>query len=808
MSRGPGILPGGATLATTEHLPLLEVDAQITYSQPYGIKELSVPTSANSCLVPSAVVNKMCMFVGEISHLCPEEQLQCSYFVALVQVSFGRAHWLPSIIKQFGVWFLSEWCPGDRSCLVSCRKQRESEHSCEAAHPLPKGSQIRSLWKKAMPAHAEVPRWVPPSMSATSTAQWRSVALKSESTLKLQAIPFDPPRCFCRGLDLNPCRKAESPPLPLPFPRGFASGLDPNPHQQRGRVQSIMWQCHIDQQAGTASRESSWAILQCHAASKALVVKPMQFHFSPPFLLGLGCGLVPFSLHFHWSCRRGLSWSITAEVCDLLWPALPGFSNTPGPHMVVKLKNSFMCSKRTVNLRFPYLVYRISGFSCLLGCRIGEAQNPGPGIHTDVQFAVINPTAVLNKAEVISEVGAHVVLASETSATLLTQQSMRGPFQQQGFQCFWGHPVPEQVQTKSSQCKRGLSIGTAVFSKLPGRPSPTPLSPEQEASCRISECFVRVGPVEIKVVVIYGWPTGTPEAAARNNLLLAWAYERVTASSIPAIIGGGFNTPPQSLPVWNSFAQLGWVEAGQFVAQAFGYNLPNTCKGATRNDTFILPPVLQQFVVGADVLSEAMLFDSHAPMRLMMRFPGRLPPVLHWKLPKAFSDFDLPVPELSKAYQSPSRTNCCLAEVADDQGLVALRTWSAAVEEAASSVLCARAAQEPHLQWPTSLPTAYSGRCRPRERVERIMPQLPRRARSGHPEPCSESTSIRSKQKLRQWRRLHVLQQGVRKLQSSVQGPAYTVLLRPQDTRVDFLLGFSLGLNFLSCPFSCPAWTV
>ena len=132
---------------------------------------------------------------------------------------------------------------------------------------------------------------------------------------------------------------------------------------------------------------------------------------------------------------------------------------------------------------------------------------------------------------------------------------MKYPFRQQGYRCFWGAPVPEQVQTKTGTCKRGLSVGTAIFSRLPGRPSPRALSPEQEASCRISECFVKLGPMEVRVVVVYGWPSGTPDMAARNHQLLAWAYDRVTSSQIPAIVGGDFNMLPQNLPIWNAFSQ-------------------------------------------------------------------------------------------------------------------------------------------------------------------------------------------------------------------------------------------------------------
>ena len=567
---------------------------------------------------------------------------------------------------------------------------------------------------------------------------------------------------------------------------GLGRGLDLNPPECGTAHQSIPQQAHV------ASLPLCIIVMQAMVLDRAFNaeqarrlllsvcqtypnVTTARFPFSSFSHRGVGCGLVPCPLSCHW--RRFHVYKICAGVGRALGK-FPGFVYIPVSQKVTISKNSFHHVLSVVLKLLLHGQGRCSQSHPLRGVRIGEASHPGPYGGSDITFAVINPTAILNKADLVSEVGAQVILASETSATALTQQTMRGPLRSKGYQSFWGNPVPEQLQTKTGVCRRGLSIGTAVFSQLPARPAIRPYTPEQIASCRISECFVRAGPLEIKVVVVYGWPSSTHDAAARNNLLLAWAFERVTACSLPALIGGDFNMLPQTLPAWECFAQQGWVEAGSYVQQVFGVNLPNTCKQATRNDTFLLPPVLQQYLVHADVLTEALLFDAHSPMRLKFRFPGKFETSLQWRLPRTFADFGPSLPELDEAYKSFANFSSSLGQVPDAQAMTALRTWSQAVEDSVSQVLAGRALKEPHLQWPGQLPASYSGRCKVRERVARIIPQAPKAARAGHPQPQSETTSVRARQKLRQWRRLHVLLQGVRKLAVVSQGPAYTVLLR------------------------------
>ena len=58
------------------------------------------------------------------------------------------------------------------------------------------------------------------------------------------------------------------------------------------------------------------------------------------------------------------------------------------------------------------------------------------------------------------------------------------------------------------------------------------------------------------------------------------------------MIAGDFNDPPQCLPAFSSFKEIGAVEASSYFKASRGVELPATCMGSTRNDTVIFHPSL------------------------------------------------------------------------------------------------------------------------------------------------------------------------------------------------------------------------
>ncbi|CAE7630128.1 unnamed protein product [Symbiodinium sp. CCMP2592] len=384
---------------------------------------------------------------------------------------------------------------------------------------------------------------------------------------------------------------------------------------------------------------------------------------------------------------------------------------------------------------FARIPVRLQFFLWFIGYRFGEAKNPGPRSQSgSLTLAVVNPTTILDKEWHINRVGADVLFASETSANAQVQQIMNHKFRGLGYSCLWGHPTETRHHTSSGRAMlRSYALGVAVFSKLPSRPAVQPLPDAMSLSCRISEGFVRFHCMEVKVISVYGVPRCLPDAAQRNNLLLAWAFQRATISCVPAVVAGDFNTCPTDLPSWQAFSGLGWVELGAFAAQVLDLHLPCTCKGATRFDTFLLPPSLSQFIVSADVLTDEHLFDSHAPMRLHLRMPEASPHKWIWPMPRTFQGLLQTTSSFETSYRQLSVT-------------------------ASKSYVAYHA--------------PILGVAGPLYRVQAAPPLLPRRGRHGDPEPFDEDTSVLGRQRLRQLRRLTTYGRGLaRFLRGTHQGP-------------------------------------
>ena len=393
----------------------------------------------------------------------------------------------------------------------------------------------------------------------------------------------------------------------------------------------------------------------------------------------------------------------------------------------------------------------------LIGVRVGEASHPGPGDPgaANVVLAVINPTAILNKADTLPQLCSHVVVASETAATNAVQRLMSSPLRALGFKAVWGPPCPERLHHDTGRASlRGSAVGTALFSRLPCRPSIDAFEPCVAATCRLSEAFVRFHSVEVKILSLYGWPKCLPEAAAKNNWLLTQALNRILTSKTPAIVAGDFNDDPCNCPVWQTFRELGYHELGQFASSALGLRLPPTCKGSTRYDTCLLPASLLQFVTHADVLTSCHLYDAHAPMRVHFCMPGQAPIPQMWRLPRSFQLLGVDPALLQDTYASVSAAvRPALTSPTSDVG-PQLRAWSAAVEQAVEDALAQAHAVDPNQQPHAKLPASCRGRCAERKPVGRVLPSLPRNGRLGDPQPVAETTALPARQRLRQCRRL------------------------------------------------------
>ena len=433
------------------------------------------------------------------------------------------------------------------------------------------------------------------------------------------------------------------------------------------------------------------------------------------------------------------------------------------------------------------------------GVRVGEASNPGPqskltaffgpaeGHSTPddktpaasnkasvCTFAVVNPTSILHKAQALREIGADVLILAETSAVHRVQTVTTTAMRQLQYKCLWGCPVPcHSRDSCPSGTLRGLAAGVALASRFPAHEARPPMSRAALDTCRLMDGFVRLGTLQIRVIVIYGYPLSHSDARERTNDLLQQAFDRACESAVPCIVAGDFNTVPFDLPAGQAFEQLGYQEVFRLHQQRTGQALPPTCKGSTRHDTALLHPALVPLWTSSWVLSGSHLFDSHDPLCFSLRSCRRSLCRRVWNLPRPWSDFS-PKPDdfreafLPEVAHLRRKVSVCSNEAAVGQ---LLEDFSAAAERAVSEALAKQHRQDPVRHPQASLPKRYRGRCKDRALIQRPLPTLLRPAWQGAYNPDVEVTSVLGKLKVRQVRRVQTLLAGLKKLNSSPHRP-------------------------------------
>ena len=438
------------------------------------------------------------------------------------------------------------------------------------------------------------------------------------------------------------------------------------------------------------------------------------------------------------------------------------------------------CPLNWVELSFP-------GPCLLTPTRVdvsGEAKNPGPqtNLHSfftaapahpssdslrtvpalpsdssTVSLAVINPTAILGKEDLVASLQADVIFASETSAVAQVQHLSSAKFKQLGFACVWGQPVPAHTSSKTGlDTKRGHAAGVALFSRLPLHRPPVAIAAELDGTLRFTEAVLRLGGMQVRLIGLYGFPANYRDAKQRNQDLLMHALKRVAQSRVPTLIGGDLNCKVQALPCWEHFGFLGYQELFDLHQRRLGQTLPPTCKNSSRHDTLLIPPTLQHTFLRAQVLSKCKAFDSHDP--LIATFAAQPPVIpLTWHMPRSWAPL---TPDMDKA-----QMHYCSLRSGVEQAIDSAKTsddasrafWSQTVEQSIHLAIVDAHAEDPLLQPAKGLPQSSRGRCAARRRQPLPQPHVSRKARQGDYDPTVEAASIAARRRVRQVRRIQSL---------------------------------------------------
>ena len=422
------------------------------------------------------------------------------------------------------------------------------------------------------------------------------------------------------------------------------------------------------------------------------------------------------------------------------------------------------------------------------GQRIGEALHPGPrqqslltsffgnqpeetATTTDKRgdtcvFAVVNPTSVLHKAHLFQELGADVVLMSETSAVSRVQQVTGQALSKLGFRCHWGHAVACHSRAEDTgPTLRGLAAGVAIASRLPSRKSRPDFAADVLATCRLTEAFVRLGALEVRLITIYGCPLSQLDARERSEELLQHALHRATQNAMPCIVGGDFNLCPSDLPAGQAFLRLGYQEVFEWHHRQTGLQLPPTCRNSTRHDTALIHPDLLPLLCEAWVETDKHLFDAHAPLCFRMKLCGHRPCHNVWRVPRPWGELCPDFALVEKAFLPfcPDLRAQALQCASTDCVDAALQAFSQRFERAVDTAIRQAHAADPVRQPGTCLPKSFRGRCRHRAPVRRELTCLAKPDRAGGYTPDVEVTSVLGRLKVRQVRRIQTLYKGLKK---------------------------------------------
>ena len=417
-------------------------------------------------------------------------------------------------------------------------------------------------------------------------------------------------------------------------------------------------------------------------------------------------------------------------------------------------------------------------FDFLSGVRVGEAANPGPemedpccngdgGQLSVVKFTVCNPSAIFGKTDEFRALGGDLVFVAETSATATALPIVRKSLKGLGYRSFFSKPVSSLKEDSVARPSlRGEALGTAVLSKLPSRPLCYSVDPVILESSRVAFSVVRFSGIEILCASLYGFANSHPNYKRLSSHLLMYCFQLAKDVGLPLIVGGDFNVPVQQMSVFDTMRKEGFFELHEFVYKKFKMVLPHTCGGATSNDTLVFHPMFADLIVDAWV-DMGKLFHLHDPVVVKLHLRDVRPSVLHWKHPSSWAHIGLSSDLLNDAY------NRCVASSLKDKNHyvnqqsfsfdTAIQQWAHDIENAVSRAVGCHHDLDP-LRMPfTSLPKRFRGRCHDPLHVHQSK-KSPGHGSDGSYDPPCEVSRLRSRQKIRQVRRisslLHVLRKG------------------------------------------------
>ena len=411
------------------------------------------------------------------------------------------------------------------------------------------------------------------------------------------------------------------------------------------------------------------------------------------------------------------------------------------------------------------LQHPVGLFAFLLGCRVGEALNPGPDDRFGTcssTIAIVNPTCIANKGQTLLDLShqfkVDTFVASETAATVKAQSQLAQVIRPHGFRSVWSAPMANQFSTVAGcQSLRGRAGGVACLSQLPMRHSHENHQWKDQFATRILHCILRLGHLDLQIVVIYGLPSSAPGSRDFNNQLLTLAVEAVKSLPLPSIIIGDFNMLASDFDLFPHLQSLGWHDLLEWHLRVKGSEMPPSSKNATNPDNAILCPRAVALLLDVQVLGDDW-FDTHRPVLFRLSCPQQAELPASLKQPRSWGELPVDANLIQQAYQRWTPHLCTPSTI---------EQWGHKVERVVDLALKDYHTTHPEaLNWGTypGLPKPYRGRCQP-PKVRNKPMSFVKEGRHGLYAPNCEVHSLSTARKIRQLRRIQALRQKLAKQQ-------------------------------------------
>eukprot|EP00438_Fugacium_kawagutii_P026490 Skav202801 [mRNA] locus=scaffold326:826914:834457:- [translate_table: standard] len=272
-------------------------------------------------------------------------------------------------------------------------------------------------------------------------------------------------------------------------------------------------------------------------------------------------------------------------------------------------------------------------WACLLmlGCRVGEAANPGPPVAT---FGVCDPTGISSKLDVISNLEGDSWVIAETHLTRLGLEkfnrglkALRSPYQS----AVAGAPCKP---TKSDDT--GEYSGVMLIHRGPARALQHSFPKDHYASGRIQIAGMLVHNVWIQVAMIYGVPKSAKHQlpSYQTDCLLQSLVDRLSASSGPRILCGDVNHTEEELSQLRRLRSMGFREIQEVASFKFGQAERPTTRGSAKLDQIWVSAELLDCVEAVHVFDDH--WADHSAVQMTFRVEDHLRYAEVWHKPQSF----------------------------------------------------------------------------------------------------------------------------------------------------------------------------